>query len=319
MSSISINDITSCANCGKGEEESDKLKSCTACKLVKYCSRECQIAHRPQHKKECRKRAAELHDEKLFKQPPPLYGDCPICFLRLPSLRTGSTYYSCCGKLICNGCANAPVYDNQGNEVDNEKCPFCRTPSPESKKEARDREKIRAEALDAIAIYNVGAYHFHGDAGFPQDYDKALELWNKAGELGDALAYFSIGNACKNGDVKMDEKKAIHYWELAAIGGNTEARNNLGSIEGNAGNMEGSEGNEGRALKHYNKALKHFMIAARDGDPDALENIKRMYGYKDATKDDYVNALRSYQVYLDEIKSDQRDRAVAVNEEYKYY
>jgi len=64
-------EVSVCANCGKGEEESGKLKSCTACKLVKYCSRECQIAHRPQHKRECRRRAAELHDEKLFKQPPP--------------------------------------------------------------------------------------------------------------------------------------------------------------------------------------------------------------------------------------------------------
>jgi len=49
-----------CANCGKGEEESDNLKTCTACKLVKYCNRDCQIAHRSQHKKACKKRAAEL-------------------------------------------------------------------------------------------------------------------------------------------------------------------------------------------------------------------------------------------------------------------
>ena len=39
--------ITICANCGKGEESSGDLKACTACKLVKYCNRECQIAHRP--------------------------------------------------------------------------------------------------------------------------------------------------------------------------------------------------------------------------------------------------------------------------------
>lgn len=93
-----------CANCGK---EGDNLKSCTACKLVKYCNRECQIAHRPQHKKECRKRAVELHDEKLFKQPPSQYEDCPICFLSMPTLHTGSKYYKCCGKHICSGCGHA--------------------------------------------------------------------------------------------------------------------------------------------------------------------------------------------------------------------
>ena len=43
-----------CANCGKGEEGANSLKACTACKLVKYCNRECQIAHRSQHKRSVR-------------------------------------------------------------------------------------------------------------------------------------------------------------------------------------------------------------------------------------------------------------------------
>jgi len=98
-----------CANCGKGEESTNTLKACTACKMVKYCNRECQIAHRPQHKKECRRRAAELHDVELFKQPPPAE-DCPICFLRTPTLNLGWQYQSCCGKVICCGCLHAPLH-----------------------------------------------------------------------------------------------------------------------------------------------------------------------------------------------------------------
>ena len=40
---IMSNDNT-CANCSKGgEENSGDLKACTACKLVKYCNRDCQI------------------------------------------------------------------------------------------------------------------------------------------------------------------------------------------------------------------------------------------------------------------------------------
>ena len=39
------NDTTVCANCGKGEEESVNLKKCVACHMVKYCNRDCQIAH----------------------------------------------------------------------------------------------------------------------------------------------------------------------------------------------------------------------------------------------------------------------------------
>src|SRR6056300_1276851 len=125
MSTAKNDDDTSpdiCANCGKGEDSSSSLKACTACKMIKYCSRDCQIAHRPQHKKECKRRAKEMHDEELFKQPPPLE-DCPICFERMPTLRpTGSKYQTCCGKVICSGCMHAPVYDHKLNKVNNEKC-----------------------------------------------------------------------------------------------------------------------------------------------------------------------------------------------------
>jgi len=213
------NDVSVCANCGKGEEESCKLKNCTACKLVKYCSRECQIAHRPHHKKECRKRAAEIYDEELFKQPP-AKEDCPICCLILPTMLTGRRYKSCCGKVICNGCIYAPLYDNHGNKVDNEKCPFCRVPTPYTNEEAIAREKKRLEADDPIAILNLGCYYEQGANGYPQDYTKALELYHRAAELGYAGAYTNIGYSYSIGlGVEVDEKKATHYYELAAIGG----------------------------------------------------------------------------------------------------
>jgi hypothetical protein len=88
-----ISEPASCVNCGQEENDEVKLKGCVACKLVKYCNRDCQIAHRPQHKKACTKRAAELHEELLFKQPPKRE-DCPICFLMLPegNMAAGQSY-----------------------------------------------------------------------------------------------------------------------------------------------------------------------------------------------------------------------------------
>ena len=67
------------------------------------------------------------HEESiLFKQPPP-NEDCPICMIPLPSLEKASTYYSCCGKMICSGCIYAlTAKRNKKGEMT---CPFCRTPS----------------------------------------------------------------------------------------------------------------------------------------------------------------------------------------------
>ena len=294
------NIIAICANCGKGEESvSGDLKACTACKMVKYCNRDCQIAHRTQHKKACKKRAAELRDVKLFKQPPP-NEDCPICMLLLPSLDTGRKFRSCCGKMICSGCIYA-VAKRDGVGL----CPFCRTPTPDLE-EFVEQLKKRMEVDDAEAFHNLGCCYADGDCGLPQDHAKAMELYYKAGKLGNALSYYNIGCVYDRGEVvERDEKKANHYFELAAIRGDIDARYNLGNIEGRAGNMD--------------RALKHFMIAVGSGCTDSLEKIKLMFMDRDATKDDYAKALQAYQANLVEIKSAQRDEAAVFHRRYKYY
>jgi len=299
-------DISICVNCGKEGDNINKLKSCTACKLVKYCSRECQIAHRPQHKKECRKRAAELHDEVLFKQPSP-EDDCPICFIRIPTLWKGYTYKTCCGKTICIGCALAPVYDDQGNEIAEVKCPFCRTPAPTSDEEIVERYKKRVEAGDVYAMYSVGCYCKDGMPGYPQDQTKALELFHRAADLGYAKAYNNIGYEYEVGTcVERDMKKANHYYEIAAIRGSSSARHNLGSKEEEAGNMD--------------RALKHFMIAVGSGYSGSLRHIQKLYSDGHVTKEDYTKSLQSYQAYLGEVKNRERDQAAASfgGEKYRY-
>ena len=302
--------VSVCANCGK--EGDDVNNICNKCKKVKYCNAACKKKHRHKHKKDCEEhvrlaaeRAANLHDEKLFKQPPPR-DDCPICFLRLPSLKSGCRYQTCCGKMICCGCYYAPVYDNQGNKVDNEKCPFCRRPPSDTEEEAIEREKKRMEKDDPIAIHILGTYYSYGQHGFPQDYAKALELYHRAGELGYTEVYTNIGYAYKNGrGVEVDKSKAKHYYELAAMRGDEVARHNLGNDEWRAGNKE--------------RALKHWMIAVRSGWSTSLETIKQMCTHGRATKDDYMKALQLYQTYLGEIKSPQRDKAAAEREDYRYY
>ena len=281
--------VSTCANCGK---EGSNLNSCNRCKLVKYCNAACKKKHRSKHKKKCDRRVAELHDEALFKQPPQKE-DCLICFLRLPSLESGWRYYSCCGTVICSGCIHAPVYDNNGNKVQR-KCPFCRD------------DKKRVEMGDAQAIYNLGCCYAEGLLGLQQDWEKAFELWHRAGELGNAGSYFNIGCAYFRGNgVGRDQTKATHYFELAAMGGVVKSRHNLGIFEERAEN--------------YDRALKHYMINVEGGSNDSLKNIKHFYSNGYATRDHYTKALQAYQQYLDEVKSDQRDKAAAFSDKYKYY
>ena len=163
------------------------------------------------------------------------------------------------------------------------------------------------ELNDAHSFYNLGCRYSNGRLGLPQDYVKAFELWHRAGELGCAVSYSCIGSAYRQGRgvVEVDMKKAKHYLELAAMRGETEARHDLGVTEGNSGN--------------YHRALKHWMIATEGGSTTSLEYIKKLYSNGYATKDDYANALRSYQAYLNEVKSDQRNEAAAFRDEFKYY
>ena len=49
---------------------------------------------------------------------------------------------TCCGKTICSGCFNAPVYDNQGNIIAEKACAFCRTPESTSVEGINKRVEI---------------------------------------------------------------------------------------------------------------------------------------------------------------------------------
>src|SRR5210317_1870629 len=93
-----------CASCGKAEVDDVTLKKC-ACNLVKYCSVECQKNNRPKHKRACKRRLAEIRDDRLFTQPEISHlGECPICCLPLSLEEKKSPVYTCCCKFICNGC-----------------------------------------------------------------------------------------------------------------------------------------------------------------------------------------------------------------------
>eukprot|EP00979_Chaetoceros_neogracilis_P004017 scaffold695_cov279-Chaetoceros_neogracile.AAC.43 len=299
MSTITTKDADDskhqCAACGDSDDGGGNLKACTACNLVKYCNRSCQVAHRPAHKKACKKRVAELLDEKLFKQPPP-NEDCPICYLRLPIVLVQSMYQSCCGKMLCRGCVHAHAV--AAADTEKEKCVFCRSEATSSEEEHIERMKKRAEANDAQAMSNLGSYYRFGMIGLRQDHAKALDFYHKSAELGNNIAHFALYVCYQTEDiVEKDTRKATHHGQLGAIAGNVHARYNLGCDEHIAGNVD--------------RAYKHWMISANDGCDLSMKAVQEGYKNGFVTKDDYAKTTRAYGNSIDEMKSDDRDRAAA--------
>ena len=289
-----------CASCGVAEIDDIKLKDCDGCDLVKYCSDACQEDDRLQHKEECEKRAAELHDELLFKQPESTHhGDCPICCLPIPIDPSKSTLYSCCCKRICKGCSHA----NQKRQLEGRlepKCPFCRTAAAKTKGEINEFLMKRIEANDPVAMCSMGKEKYQEG-----DYKSAFEYATRAVALGDTEAHYQLGHVeahyglsilYQHGQgVEKDTKKELYHAEQAAIGGHPEARHNLGCIEEENGRVD--------------MALKHWIIAAKLGFDKSLETVKNLYKAGFASKDDFTAALRGYQTVFVAAKSPQREEA----------
>ena len=286
----------------QGEEDSNCLKKCSACLSVKYCSRECQAAHRPQHKKECKKRAAELYDEKLFKKVEPDPEACPICMAAMP-FEDNACCFKPCGKMICTGCIYAMTVNQMKRgkrQYEDNICPFCRTPPCKSVKEEIRLLKKLLDTGNGGAYKQLADYYHRGVSGLSQDYQKSNELLLKAGELGSTNAYYNLGQVYRvgSGGGQIDLKKATYYYELSAMGGEIMARHNLGCMEAKAGN--------------HDRAFKHFIMAAKAGCDGSLDMVKKGYMHGDVTKDEYANTLRAYQKSNNEMKSDMRDKAATI-------
>ncbi len=283
-----------CASCGKAKVDDIKLKICTACKLVKYCSVACQKNHRKQHKKACKKRAAEIKDDRLFKHPDGCcYGECPICCLSLPLDLSKSTLNSCCCQTICVGCeyANKIREAEQGLE---HKCPYCREAVPKSDEDMDKNYMERAKANDPEALNQLGKKR-----QVEGDYEGAFEYWTKAAALGDVVAQYQLSVMYDEGDgVDKDINKQLYHLEEAAIGGHPSARYNLGIYE----NAHGRD----------DRAVKHFIIAAKLGYDDALEAIKTYFASGFVSKEDFEAALLEHQAAVDATKSAKREEAYAV-------
>ena len=146
------------------------------------------------------------------------------------------------------------------------------------------------------AFFLLAGYYARGMLGLTQDDSKSNELLVRGGQLGYSEAYYNLGHSYYMGrGVNVDKKKAQHFYELAAMGGNVSARHNLGLLEYRAGNQH--------------RAFKHFILAARAGHETSLDAVKIGFRNGLVTKDVYASTLRAHHESQKEMKSDARDKA----------
>ena len=275
-----------CASCGIAEIDDVKLVPCDDCDLVKYCNDDCREEHRSEHEEQCKKRAAELREELLFKQPDSNHlGDCPICCLPLSIYADNSITYECCSKVICKGCASS-IYSRDSEAPS---CPFCRSIAGKSKKESDKLRMKRVKANDPVALYLQGGKEY--DKGY---YSRAFRYFTKAADLGYAQAHFRLAMLYHEGQgVEKDKKKEIHHCEEAAIGGHPNARVCLGEHEYSNDNLD--------------RAVKHWIIGATQGCDASIKMLMMGFKMGFVEKDDLDSAFRAQKAAVDATKSPQRE------------
>ncbi|EJK48274.1 hypothetical protein THAOC_32946, partial [Thalassiosira oceanica] len=218
--------------------------------------------------------------------------DCPICQLPIPLDVNEWMFKTCCMKRVCNGCILAARKRGMRD------CPFCRASTPDESQALAMIQK-RVAAGDPMATWHLGTKYRFGEYGLQKDTSRAVELYERAAELGVKGAHYNLGVLYDEGaDVEEDTAKAIRHYEAAAMGGHVFARYNLGVMEGEAGN--------------YDFGLQHILISAILGDDRSLNAVKTAFMDGLATKADYAAALRGHQSAIEEMSSPDRAEAKAM-------
>lgn len=305
-----------CASCGS----KDDPKLCTACQSVRYCNRQCQIRHRPQHKADCKRKALVLklaasqlqmpEDElrsflrkrddikriKSFVPPPPQ--ECPLCAHSLPLDPRGTTFNACCGAVICYGCEADELIAGfkKGGffELKKPPCSFCRAPKTFAEENMKRASK-RAEKGNVVAMRCMADVM----AKKSNTYQEAIKLYTKASDGGDLVSAYVLGlryTQPRHTQAEKDIPKGLKFLKKAADGGLVVARYALGCYyyQEEKGDLE--------------LAMAHFALAARGGSKNSLKRVTKCFTASQKEKDGTISKLFTEEEYRDILRSFQRAR-----------
>ena len=118
----------------------------------------------------------------------------------------------------------------------------------------------------------------------PKDLGKAVELYQKAADQGNADAQINLGWLYENGEgVPKDLRKAAELYQKAADQGNASAQDNLGWL------YENGQG----VPKDLGKARELYQKAADQGNQSAIEKLNKLSTPAEPKLTDQEDAARS--------------------------
>ena len=144
------------------------------------------------------------------------------------------------------------------------------------------------------AITRIGDWYKRGSHGLVKSASKVAALFRRAADLGDITAMNSLGCAYWSGNgVKLDKKKAIKYWRMAAESGADRgaavAQFNLGACFYNGFcYYEGVTQDDAEAFRYY-------KLAADQGLTEAEHSLGFMYASGRGVALDFAEAIRWYE------------------------
>lgn len=166
--------------------------------------------------------------------------------------------------------------------------------------ESEDDESIfrDEECDDAETYYRTAEDYYYGRNGKAQDYEEAVNWYNKAAELGHAEALYSLGYCYEKGEgVDFDEGEAFEWYLKAAELGHLRSQTEVGRLfymtdqyeEAVPWLLKAGERDDVDAQrllgycyevglgvdKDKNEAIKWYKRAAAQGDEQAIEELKK--------------------------------------------
>ncbi|MCD8511376.1 MAG: hypothetical protein LRY73_16950 [Bacillus sp. (in: Bacteria)] len=138
------------------------------------------------------------------------------------------------------------------------------TNAPEQVPPATDTSPSIQWNTEGYTLFDEGCNYYYGRSNIPQDYGKALDLFEKASQKGVLPAYIYLGRMYEYGDMgEVNVTKALAYYEAGAERGSNSCNGKIASLYWRNSPLKNVE--EGATYWHkYFTNLDHTLVTKDD-------------------------------------------------------